>query len=303
MAPVTKRAPKPIERPPHFDGVPLPRNWGAMQGGGPYRPGDHPVQEDWESVARKFGVGVKELIYFNFMTDDPDVVNWYLHHYVGCKKVSPSGNNWMFSNSANPGIIYIPPSDIDFDPEEICAWAPSNAKTFMMRLSAIAQGMSGYKGERVKTLVQVMLKAGYPGCMDLWYYNDMAISVYVDWKTDPSKRREMTRATSQAFPFDGDSGVYGQFGSEERQRGKWRIHAMKNLFDEFACGDWDAAAMKDRLESIDEEMYKGWHEMDMVSAKSSQGGGSAFPQEVWDFIHHVSLLSKDDTHLYSAFAP
>ena len=61
--------------------------------------------------------------------------------------------------------------------------------------------------------------------------------------------------------------------------------------------------MKARLEAIDEEMYKGWHELDMVSAKTSQGGGTAFGEMVWDFINHVRLLSEDDTHLYSAFAP
>src|SRR5438552_14518813 len=103
MAP-TKPAGKPIERPPHNDGVALPHNWGALQGGIPYRPKDRingqPFQEDWGTVARKFDVGVKQLIYFNFMTHEPDVVNWYLHHYVGCVKVSPSGNNWMFSNEA-----------------------------------------------------------------------------------------------------------------------------------------------------------------------------------------------------------
>ena len=151
--------------------------------------------------------------------------------------------------------------------------------------------------------VQVMLNAGYPGCKELWYYNDMAIAEYVDLNTGNAERRKMTNATSGAFPFDGDSGVYGQFGSEERSRGKWRIHPAAHLFDEFGCGDWDAAAMKARLEAIDEEMYKGWHELDMVSAKTSQGGGTAFGEMVWDFINHVRLLSEDDTHLYSAFAP
>ena len=310
MAPVTKRVPKPIERPPHNDGVPLPHNWGALQGGIPYRPrdriGGQPFQEDWQSVARKFDVGVKQLIYFNFMTDEPDIVNWYLHYYVGCVKVSPSGNNWMFSNEANPGIIYIPPPDdesIDFDPDEICVWMPDNAKKFLMRLAAVAQGMSGYKGQRIKRLVQVILNAGYPGCKDLWYYNDMAIAECVDLNTGNAERREMTKATSGAFAFDGDSGVYGQFGSEERHRGKWRIHPANHLFDEFGCGDWDAAAMKARLEAIDDEMYKGWHELDMVSAKTSQGGGTAFGEMVWDFINHVRLLTQDETHLYSAFAP
>ena len=307
MAP-PKRSPHPIERPPK--GMPVPRNWGLMQGGipyrphGPVRPGDTRPQEDWYTVAEKFSVGVKELIYFNFMTDDPDVVNWYLSHYVGCVKVSPSGNNWMFSNSANPGIIYIPPVDhdpIDFEAEDICVWTPNDAKTFLMRLLALAQGMKGYKGQRIKKLVQVILNAGYPACLDLWYYNDMVISVYVDIKEGNAKRREMIKATRGAFPFSGESGVYGQQGSEERHRGMWQIHPVRSLFTD-SCGAFNAQAMKDRLESIDEEMYRGWHELDMVSAKSSQGGGSAFGEMVWDFINHVRLLSEDEAHLYWAFS-
>jgi hypothetical protein len=136
----------------------LPRDWALHNYGIPYRPGDKPVQEDWESVARKFGVGVKELIYFNFLTDEPDEVNWYLRHYTGCNKVSPSGNNWMFSNSAKPGIIYIPPADdisIDYEPEQVCVWMQTDVKKFMMRLVATSQMMSGNKGQRIKKLVRV----------------------------------------------------------------------------------------------------------------------------------------------------
>jgi hypothetical protein len=294
---------QPIER--HPKGVTLPRGWHAVHNFGiPYRPRDKPVQEDWGSVARKFGVDVDDLIFFNFMTNNPDEVNWYLHHHTGCNKPSPSGNNWMFSNSANPGVIYIPPPDdtqIDYDPQQICSWLPSDIKDFMLRLDAVSRGMSGYKGQRIKTMVRVIVQTGYPAALDLWYYNDMVISVYVDWKTDPSKRREMTQTTGGAFPFDGESGVYGQQGSEERNRGKWQIHPVKSLFDEFACGSWDATAIKERLENIDDEMYKGWHEMDMVTARATQGGGTTYVKEIYDFIHHVSLLADDDTSLYSAF--
>ena len=81
----------------------------APKEGHPYWPVDEPQQEDWESVADKFGVDVDVLISFNFVTTNSDVVNWCLRHYVGCKKVRPSGINWMFSKSARPGAIFIPP--------------------------------------------------------------------------------------------------------------------------------------------------------------------------------------------------
>ncbi len=81
---------EPIEQVPK--GTPLPRFWHAKHNNGiPYRPGDldkygKPQQEDWGTVAAKFGVDVQDLIFFNFMTNNPDEVNWYLHHYVGCVK-------------------------------------------------------------------------------------------------------------------------------------------------------------------------------------------------------------------------
>ena len=294
---------KPVERRPR--GPILPRGWHAMHSFGiPYRPRDTPDQEDWGSVARKFGVGVKELIYFNFLTNDPDEVNWYLNHHTGCVKVSPSGNNWMFSNRANPGIIFIPPAedeDIDFKPEEVCVWMPDDVKEFMHRLFAISQGMSGNKGQRIKKLVQVILTAGESARDNLWYYNDMAVIEYVDLKTSSARRREMTKATSGAFPFDGNSGSYGQLGSEERSRGMWRIHPVNDLMNDFACGHWDAAEMKDRLEEIDDEMYKGWHEMELAIARTGMGGGDAVDHLVKEFLDHVDALSHDDTNLYSSF--
>lgn len=293
---------KPIEKRP--TGVRIPAFWYAQQNYGiPYRPRDKPFQEDWGSVARKFGVGVKELIFFNFLTNDPDEVNWYLHHNVGCIKPSPSGNNWMFSNGANPGIIYIPPAEdrtISFEPEEQCLWIPDKIQQFLQRLRVIAQSMSGEKGKRINRLVSVVLRVGYPRCLDLWYYNDINISEYVDWKTSGAVLRNMTKATQGAFPFDGDSGLYAQT-VDERGRGMWRIHAVKDLFDEFACGTWDPATLQRRLEGIDELMYKGWYEMNLVGAKSGLGGGGAYAPEVEQFLRHVTLLTEDNNHLYSAF--
>ena len=272
-----------------------------MQGGIPYRPKDHPVQEDWESVATKFAVGVKDLIYFNFMTDNPDVVNWYLKNYVGCEKVSPSGNNWMFSNKANPGYIYIPPADdkeVTFDPEPLCTWSPKLEEEFIRRLHALAKGMPGNKGNRIKRLTQVMADAK-SGWKDLWYYNDMVMKAFVDWKTPNSERQKSIQSTRGTFPFDGQAVWHTQSpteaGGEEHSMGMWRIHPVKKMFDDF-CNNADASAMKDRLLAIDAEMYKGWYELSLVDARTSQGGGGAYPQIVGDFIDHVTNLSKDKKH-------
>lgn len=293
----------PIERYPK--GALLPYGYYALHNYGiPYRPSDKPRQEDWESVAQKFAVGVQELIFFNFLTNNPDEVNWYLRHYVGCEKVSPSGNNWMFSHKARPGWIFIPPADdsyVDFEPEQSCVWLPSNIKDFMLRLRAVAQRIPGDQGKRIRKLVRVIVDTGYPAARDLWYYNDMVMRVYVDLLTDNAKRRDMIKATNGVFPFDGNSGVYGQAGRPERSSGQWRIHAIRDLFDDYTCGYWDPDQLTNELKDIEEEMSRGLHELELVSARSGLGGGSAWGPMVDDFIRHVGFLAKQDNHLYSAF--
>jgi hypothetical protein len=64
--------------------------------------------DSWESIARRIGIDIWELIDFNFKTKDPREVNWYLHFYVGCNLPTNDKLNWRFSSSANPGIIYLP---------------------------------------------------------------------------------------------------------------------------------------------------------------------------------------------------
>jgi hypothetical protein len=248
-----------------------------------YRPVDEPHQEDWESVADTFGVNVDDLISFNFVTTNSDVVNWCLRLYVGREKVSPSGNNWMFSKRARPGIIYIPPlkdRTINFDPEDICVWTPQSRKAFLRTLDRIAQAIPGERGKRIKRLMQVVLNAGYPAWRDLWYYNDMVIEMYVDWKVDNSERRKSTEATQGAFPFDGQAVWHIQGRSEaggvERAMGMWRIHPFKKIFDEFCDNQDDFDALTQRLLAIDEEMYRGWHEWTWCPLKLGWEAGMRF---------------------------
>jgi hypothetical protein len=71
----------------------------------PYRVKDG---DSWVSIARQNSLDTWALIEFNFKTRNPDEVNWYLRHHVGCKKQTRDGKNWMFSSGDNPGIIHIP---------------------------------------------------------------------------------------------------------------------------------------------------------------------------------------------------
>ena len=57
--------------------------------------------ESWRTLAMRYGVAAQDIIRFNFGTLVSAEVNWYLHHYVGCKRATPNGKNWMFSNAAS----------------------------------------------------------------------------------------------------------------------------------------------------------------------------------------------------------
>ncbi len=100
-----------IERAPRS---PLPSGF-MPPGGSQYKVKDG---ESWKALAARWGIDAKQLIYFNFHTNNPDEVNWYLSHYTGCDKPTPDGFNWIFSNSAKPGIIYRPPVDFEAEVED-----------------------------------------------------------------------------------------------------------------------------------------------------------------------------------------
>jgi hypothetical protein len=42
--------------------------------------------ESFETLSQRYGVSMDDIIYFNFKTNVPEEVNWYLNHYVGCKR-------------------------------------------------------------------------------------------------------------------------------------------------------------------------------------------------------------------------
>ena len=76
--------------------------------------------ETWESVARKHGVTVRELVAHNCGRNvSPEEINWYLRVRVGCN-VTYDRKSWCFSDSASPGYIYIPTlgSKIDLIPSQ-----------------------------------------------------------------------------------------------------------------------------------------------------------------------------------------
>ena len=65
-----------------------------------------PAEVNWWSLAKQVGRDNPwDIIIFNFATENPREVNYYLEKYVGCKRLV--GNNYSFF-LADPGTIYLP---------------------------------------------------------------------------------------------------------------------------------------------------------------------------------------------------
>jgi len=65
--------------------------------------------DNWWTLQKLFGLRDPwSLIRYNFRTDDPAEVNWYLQEYVGCVLKTADGKNYRFSTAAKPGLLYLP---------------------------------------------------------------------------------------------------------------------------------------------------------------------------------------------------
>jgi hypothetical protein len=252
--------------------------------------GTHRVSdgEDWASVAAQYNVKVDDLIYFNFHTNVSEEVNWYLRRNVGCNVSNDGDLNWAFSSSADPGIVYIPPSKvIDMEPEEVTADKP-----IMDRLQEIAKTIDGNPGIRIRKMLAMV--GDHPP--SLWYYNPGGVTYYLQLNTTNDERSGMTKGTNGEFPFDGDLGRgFEQFYHE------WRVYPFSDIVVQDANQHQSDSSLKLALEGAESSIYKSWQEIANVESRFAAGGGSALGPLVDAFIKHVYELADTPGHLYYVY--
>jgi hypothetical protein len=241
--------------------------------------------EDWASVAQQYNVNVKDLIYFNFHTNVPEEVNWYLRRNTGCNVSKDGGRNWAFSSSADPGIVYIPPSEvIDMEPEDV----PVDTRTIMDRLREIAKTIPGNEGIRIREMLDIAAKVGSPADEQLWFYNGQAVFKYIQLRTTNSERQEMTKDTNGQFPFDGDAGV--NFGN-------WKITPFRDILVLDATNRQSDSDLKTWLLWLDGQIHTSWADM----VRIHDVGGDTTEGLVAEFLDHVHELAENQTHLYYVY--
>jgi hypothetical protein len=244
--------------------------------------------EDWASVAAQYNVKVDDLIYFNFHTSVPEEVNWYLRRNTGCNVSNDGGLNWAFSSSADPGLIYIPPSEvIDMEPDEDIT---VDTRTIMERLREIAKTIGGNEGIRIREMLDIAARVGSPADEQLWYYNGQAVLIYINFYTHDSERREMTRDTNGQFPFDGDAGV---------NFGMWRFYPFRDIlrFCALNPNDCSDTYLKNWLINHLDQIKNSWEKMREIHDR----GGGTTEGLVADFLDHVHDLAEIPTHLYFVY--
>jgi LysM repeat protein len=64
--------------------------------------------ETLQSIADKAGLSEEELVFFNFGTTKKEEVNTCLVLMVGCTPMDEEGQEYIFDDSNEPGILYIP---------------------------------------------------------------------------------------------------------------------------------------------------------------------------------------------------
>jgi hypothetical protein len=249
----------------------------------------HPVQtgERWETVAAKYGVDVKALIYHNFQTTRPSEVNWYLRHLIGCN-LTTDGRNWAFSSNLNPGYIMVPVNKtVQMDPEEYTV-----PESEIKRLKPIAKSIPGLVGERIRCLLALAERVGSPLDERLWYYSSQPTLIYTELRTTNQRRRWMTEATQGRLPFDGHAGA---------AYGYWRTYPFRQLKIDCIDGCSDAG-LRQKIELIEEDFRKSYYYVLRAENAATQGAGSSYGPLLAEFVDNVAALSRSQIHLYSCAA-
>jgi hypothetical protein len=254
-------------------------------------------KEDWASVAAKFHLkDVKKLIYFNFHTNVPEEVNWYLRHNTGCNVSNDGDRNWAFSDSADPGLIYIPPVGVINMPEYVVEVDP---RSTMERLQEISKTIPGNEGIRIREMIDIAVLADFPRAAALWYYDYAAVHWYISPATTNMERRQMTLATNGQFPFDGK---WGPTPTDIWKKTPFlEIVTLDNTWLDYSIQRASDSQLESALYGFEGEIKRSWEEMRGIEDRVATGGGSSRGPLLEAFVQHVHSLAEDPTHLYFVY--
>ena len=172
---------------------------------------------DWLSIAHmNLIVDAWDLIHFNFRTEDPREVNWYMRHYIGCWAGGPDWKNFKFTNydatkAADSGQVYIPPlgykrglrmpfhGRVVAELEKaithypLLAWKKSTSKNFSVGTETYRKTLQAMRDGRIYTFYDPTIK---DNAQYVWHENRMLVrrASFARWDQRATLVHEMTHA-------------------------------------------------------------------------------------------------------------
>jgi len=143
------------------------------------------------SIANGTRVGVAARLYRR-ANPDP-TLRWMMSVQFGRPVIAVSQNEG--------GQIYASPA--------VAEQSGKNLAELVLQHAAIVVENPHWSGDgqkRLRDWIKLAQQIGYPGFLDLWYYNRVAVFEYVNWDTTDGRRKAMTTRTAGKLPFDGTTG-------------------------------------------------------------------------------------------------
>lgn len=246
---------------------------------------------DFWNLARKYDrENPWDIIIYNFGTEDPWEVNWYLHHAVGCWR-SSDDKNFSFDNAktadGNPGVMYIPQPSWRPDPKFVKG---SGAGRFLDALVSITASILIRVARRIPTLQHgntIVTSSGIEKIAEL--VTTREIAVVVDPSLDSIARYEdlFKTITLRKVPTLRSIGMHGTLANEATHAvTHWGSRSV-NLFKNETASSF--------VQSVTEASFGERRILRRMENTFMKYDKLYFPGWVWlNYFNSTSILSLSD---------
>jgi hypothetical protein len=152
-----------------------------------------------------------------------------------------------------------------------------------------ADGIAGKTGERIRKMIGIANRLGYPKNLQLWYYNPKLMWEYFNWRTDNKRRAVMTSGTRGKMPFDG-------YAHPEQ----WRNYPFQDMASRYGVADMTSCTpeIKNYLIVMHDQIETSFTNIQQQMDIAQSGVHKGAPEM---FLKHLHDLRASPDHLYSAF--
>ena len=202
------------------------------------------------------------------------------------------GNRTSTSRAINRGVLIQWKREIKFSPDKVSG-DPSKLMATVLRCAVLVSAdISGKAGERIRKMVGIANRIGYPRNLQLWYYNPQPMVRYFNWRTDNKTRAVMTSDTGGRMPFDG-------YAHPEH----WRVNPFQTMAARYGTTDTGPCAPEIRqyLLVMHDQIEMSFANIQRQIDSTALGGGTLHKGAPEAFLKHLHELRGTPDHLYSAF--